>query len=830
MNLLTRPKRFLIRHRKPLLGAFIALLILYWNCLPRQLFDEPVCTVIEDRNGNLLSATIASDGQWRFPPSDSVPEKFEKALLTFEDKRFYRHAGVDPLAMGRALVKNLRSGSIVSGGSTITMQVMRLSRQGKSRNIWQKLTEMVLATRLELATSKKEILALYCSNAPFGGNVVGLDAASWRYFGKSADKLSWAEAACLAVLPNSPSLVTPGKNRQLLRSKRDDLLTRMHERGYFDSTTLELSLSEPLPYEPLPLPQMAMHLLNRAALEGKTENGILRTTLDVNLQQRVNDIIERHHQQLSQNGIHNAAAIVVDVESGEVLAYVGNTSGDQSEEEGYDVDVITSPRSTGSILKPFLYAAMLNDGALLPNALVPDVPTKYGSFTPTNFSQDYDGAVPASNALARSLNVPAVRMLLDYGLDKFYQRLKQFGMTTLTQPPSHYGLSLILGGAEASLWDIVGMYASMARTLNHYSEWSDQYSSVDWSEPNFQRLPPTPKGETIAGRSLPGGSPFRELEGSDGGRMGTNPLNHQITKSPNPYALSASSIYQTFNAMVEVNRPDEDASWRLFGSSQRIAWKTGTSYGHRDAWAVGVTPKYVVGVWCGNADGEGRPGLVGVEAAAPILFEIFSGLDAVPWFRKPFDDMIKVPVCNASGYRASPDCPQWTEQYVPKAGKFSPACPYHHVVHLDKDRQYQVTSACIDVDDMAHESWFVLPPAIELYYAKRHPGYKPLPPLKPECEVTGTSLPSMELIYPKLESRIYVPLDLDGTPRKTVFEAAHRRPNTRIYWSIDNEHIGVTQGTHQMALRPTAGKHVLVLTDENGERLTQTFEVLERRK
>jgi penicillin-binding protein 1C len=235
-------------------------------------------------------------------------------------------------------------------------------------------------------------------------------------------------------------------------------------------------------------------------------------------------------------------------------------------------------------------------------------------------------------------------------------------------------------------------------------------------------------------------------------------------------------------------------------------------------------------VWCGNADGEGRPGLVGVSTAAPILFEIFSGLQAARWFAKPFDDMTALNVCAASGYRAGPHCTDHRAQYVPSKGRFSQACPYHHIVHLDPGRQYQVTSACADVAHIINESWFVLPPAVELYYRRRHPDYKLLPPLKTECTSTSEALRSMELIYPKLESRIYVPLDLDGSPRKTVFEAAHRRPNTRIYWSIDNQHIGMTQGTHQMAIRPSAGKHVLVLTDENGERLTQGFEVLEKMK
>ena len=787
---------FIRKYRWPLLGTFIALTILYWKSLPRQLFDDPVSAVTEDRNGNLLSATIAADGQWRFPESDEVPDKFKQALIAFEDKRFYRHIGVDALALGRAMVQNVKRGRVVSGGSTITMQVIRLSRKGKPRNIFQKVTEMVLATRLELRSSKDDILAMYASHAPFGGNVVGLEAASWRYFGKNPDNLSWAEAACLAVLPNSPALVTPGRNRQVLRQKRDDLLRRMESQGILNSTTLELALSESLPFRPHALPQLAMHLHHRATAEGRTHNGVLQTTLDATIQQRMNEIIERHGRRLSDNGIHNAAAIVVEVETGAVVAYVGNTSGDGHQEYGYDVDIITSPRSTGSILKPFLYSSMLHDGALLPNALVPDIPTKYGSFTPTNFNRDYDGAVPASQALARSLNVPAVRMLLDYGQERFYQRLKQFGITSLPKPASHYGLSLILGGAEASLWDIVKVYASMARTLKHYPDWDGTYSASDWRNLTFEKsdIIPDPKLQ------------------------------------PQPSVISAGAIWHTFSAMVEVNRPDEQTSWRAFGNAQRIAWKTGTSYGHRDAWAVGVTPRYVVGVWAGNASGEGRPGLTGVDAAAPILFEIFNGLRSAGWFQKPFDDLVEVSVCAVSGYRAGEYCAETKSALVPPAGRFSRACPFHHIVHLDREERYRVTGACTSVDEMVHASWFVLPPAMEVYYRKRHPEYRPLPPFGDDCAVASETLRSIELIYPKLESNIYVPVALDGTPQKTVFEAAHRRPSAKVYWHLDTEFVGVTQGIHQLALRPQPGHHVLVLTDESGERIVQEFAVLEKRR
>lgn len=812
VEMFRRLKRFFRKHRLPILGTTIALFILYWNAQPKALFDDPVCNVIEDEDGNLLSATIASDGQWRFPPTDHVPEKFEKAILAFEDKRFYRHIGIDVWAMGRAVRENIRDGSVVSGGSTITMQVMRLSRKGKSRNLWQKLTEMILATRLELATTKEKILQLYASHAPFGGNVVGLDAAAWRYFAKSPEKLSWAEAACLAVLPNSPALVNPGRNRETLRTKRNGLLTRMCAIGVFDSITLELALSEPLPSSPHPLPQVSMHLLNRASLEGELREAVLRTTLNIELQQATSEIIERHGERLAQNGIHNAAAIVVEVETGDVRAYVGNTKGDGEAEHGHDVDIIKSPRSTGSILKPFLYASMLHDGALLPHALVQDVPTKYGSFTPTNFNQDYDGAAPASKALARSLNVPAVRMLLDYRLERFYQRLKQLGMTTLTKPPNYYGLSLILGGAEATLWDLVTMYSSMARTLNRYSQSDGSYFKQDWRQPKY------------TGQALPAFQTAARRQSREDISTAIDIARAQRQ----PPVLSAAAIWHTFEAMVEVNRPEERSSWRAFGNAQRIAWKTGTSYGHRDAWAVGVTPKYVVGIWCGNADGEGRPGLVGVQAAAPILFEVFNALPSSSWFPKPHDDMVVVAACPQTGYRASDICPDKVFEQVPSAGKYSKLCPYHHIVHLDPSERFQVTSACMDMDAMVHKSWLVLPPAVELYYRRKHPDYKPLPPFRDDCQNAPTELQSMELIYPKLESRIYVPIEIDGTPGKIVFEAAHRRPSTKIYWHIDNEFIGVTSGTHQLALRPASGERTLTLVDENGERITQVFEVLEK--
>lgn len=775
------------------MAAIAVLTLLYWFSLPNPLFTSPTSTVLEDSEGRLMGAKIADDGQWRFPYNEKVPEKFAIALVQFEDRQFYNHPGVNIAAFGRAMIQNIRNGRVVSGGSTLTMQVIRLARRGRPRTFYEKLVEFFLATRLEISHSKDEILALYASNAPFGSNVVGLDAAAWRYFGRSADKLSWAEAATLAILPNSPSLIYPGKNQERLRIKRDRLLDRLHEAGYIDEEECALSKQEPLPGKPFPLPQNAPHLLTRVFLQGN-KGQVVKTTIDGNLQERVTEIIEKHHRQLKANEIHNAAAIVMEVRTGNVLAYVGNTKNPGNPEYGSDVDVITAPRSTGSILKPILYAAMLNDGELLPNTLVPDVPTQIGGYAPKNYNLTYDGAIPAKRALARSLNVPAVKMLQGYGLERFHYILKKVGMTTLNRPAEHYGLSIILGGAEGKLWDMAGIYASMARTLNNYTKYNGKYNKGDFHPPNFYR-----------------NDDREEKEGED-----------QFSY------LDAASIYLAFEAMVEVSRPDEESSWRQYTSSSKIAWKTGTSFGYRDGWAIGVTSTHVVGVWVGNGDGEGRPGLVGLGTAAPVMFDIFGLLKPARWFEKPYDEMEKIAVCRQSGCRASDICEPVDTMWVQKAGLKTKPCSYHRLVHLDASGLYRVTSECEDVGSMQHRSWFVLPPAQEWYYKSKNPTYRELPPFRADC--AGGAISSMELIYPKQFSQIYVPVELDGKMGKAVFEVAHRRPSATVHWHLDDQYLGSTSGIHQMGLSPDEGEHILTLVDGNGETLSQKFEIVSKKR
>lgn len=800
MQIFKKTYRFFFKKHLPKSGVVIALLFLgYWFCLPSPLFDDPTCMVLEDKDGNLMGARIAADGQWRFPQIDSVPNKFEQAIITFEDKRFYSHFGFDIRAFFRAIKQNISNQKIVSGGSTLSMQTIRMSRKGKPRSIFQKIIEAILATRMEISYSKDEILAMYASHAPFGGNVVGLNAATWRYYNKPPEKLSWSEAATLAVLPNSPALIHPGRNRKQLEAKRNRLIDKLLKQNIIDQLTADLAKEEQLPNKPHPLPRLAPHLLDRAYKEHffgiKNQHTLIKTTIDQNLQKQVNDILKNHQQTLQGNGIFNATAFVIEVETNNVVAYAGNIPG-AGNSHGEQVDIIQAPRSTGSILKPFLYSFMLQEGEILPEMLIEDIPTTIGGYRPENFHQNYDGRVPAKRAIIRSLNVPLVKMLQEYTYEKFHFGLKNIGLTTLNKPADHYGLTLILGGAEANLWDVTSTYASMSRTINHFYDNDGQYDLKDFQKPNY-------------------------VFGKDHMSSTKNQL-----KSEAPF-ITASAAWLAFDAMRNLERPDSEGNWESFSSSNTIAWKTGTSFGFRDAWAVGVTPKYAVGVWAGNADGEGRPGLIGVRAAAPILFDVFGLLPSGDWFEQPIDEMVKIPVCSESGFRATSIC-EVDSIWVPSAGVKAASCPFHQMIHLDKNNGLQVTSDCESPSNMDHVPWFVLPPVEEYYFKPHHAFYKTLPTYRSDCQnvsVAGTNNP-MQLIYPKELTNIFIPIDLDGKLSRTIFKVAHRIPTETIHWHMDESYLGSTTDFHEMELNPEQGHHLLTLVDEKGNRLERKFRII----
>ena len=754
-----------VRHRKAKIATLVLTgLFLAFLCIPVPKFDKPYSTVLTARNGELLGAKIADDGQWRFPATDNYSQKYVECLLEYEDRWFYYHPGFNPISFVKALIDNIKAGEVVRGGSTISMQVVRMSRDNPPRTYGEKLLEVVLALRLELHYSKKSILNLYAANAPFGGNVVGIDAAAWRYFHTTPDELSWAEAATLAVLPNAPSLIHPGRSRERLEEKRNELLQRMTSK--ISQEDAELAMMEDIPEKPFEIPILAYHYL---AEQDKSHHGEhINTTIDAALQQSVTDIMKRHHELNALNSIDNAAVYVVDYLNDEIIAYVGNN---WDADDARMVDMVQAQRSTGSILKPFLFAAMLDEGTLLPQMVIPDVPMSLSGFTPKNYSGEYWGAVTAEKALQNSLNAPFVYLLREYGQQKFHSLLKQLQLRGIIFDAEHYGLSLIVGGAEASLFDITNAYAKMGRKLASYVN-----------------------------------------------------ENYDVMVADDISPFSAEAIAETFHVMLGLTRPVSQVGWGGFASSRQVAWKTGTSYGFKDAWAVGLTDRYAVGVWVGNSDGEGRPGLTGVGAAAPILFDVIGKLNDSYTYPANTSESIEIEVCAESGFPKSEHCQHTKKIRVVDIENQTGVCPYHKKVFLDESHQYRVKPDCYAVDQKNYEVFYVLPPVMEWFYKKHSPLFRPLPALYPGC---GAAHPDdvMAFVYPKDDARITIPIGIRGDRQQVVFEIAHRNPQKTIFWTLNDTFLGKTRLNHQMPIDVERGTYTLRCVDEDGVELIRKIVV-----
>ncbi|MBS4058487.1 MAG: penicillin-binding protein 1C [Bacteroidales bacterium] len=755
-----------LRRRKVLFSlagsGFLCLLFLF-VISPESPFHDPYSVVLCDNHGRFLGGRIATDGQWRFPEADTLPHKFTRAILSFEDRHFYEHPGVNLLSLGRAMIQNIRANRIVSGGSTITMQLVRMSRKGKARTYVEKLIEICLAVGIELRHSKDEILLMYASHAPFGGNIVGIEAASMRFFGRPAADLSWAEAAAMAVLPNAPSIINVNRNRKSFLAKRNRLLYTLYQQGDLDSLGYQLAISESLPSEPMPLPDEASHYLEyRKKSSGESQ---INSTIDRGIQSEIMAIMHRHHYTLKGNLINHLAVIVRELKTGNVVAYQGNMPSAEPGDACQN-DMIQTPRSSGSILKPFLYALMLAEGKIHPQTLVPDIPIWIGGFCPKNFDEKYSGAIPARQALTESLNIPFVLMLKQYGIERFHAQLKNFGLTTMEKPSSHYGLSLILGGAEVTLWELTKAYVSFVQIMQNQTE-----------------------DVSLA-------------------------------------AFDAGSVWLTTEAMRDLNRPENESGWKNFSSVKPMAWKTGTSFGFRDAWAIGITADYVIGVWAGNAEGNGRPGLTGVSAAAPVLFDVAGILpESSSWFSRPNAGLERRTICKSSGFATGPYCTDTLEIIGHAHGDRVPVCPYHCLLRLNETAQFQLPPQCFPGEEIQMKSWFVLTPLMEKYYRRKHPEYLSLPPVKQGCKEESGEI--MEFVYPPPSAEIYQPLDFQAKLLPIVFEVAHRNTETSLFWHLDGVFVGKTSGVeHKMVIVTTQGLHQLVVVDSNGNRIARSFTLL----
>lgn len=750
------------KQTKLILVCFALFLIWFiFFSLPADLFEAPKSLVLYDRNGQLLYASVAEDEQWRFPKIDSVSSKLATCVTQYEDEYFYYHLGVNPISIVKSFFLNLKSTNIKRGGSTITMQTIRILQKNPSRTYGQKIKEIILALRFELFNSKKTILEYYVSNAPYGGNVVGVEAAAWRYFGKSSHSLSWSEAAMMAVLPNQPSYIYPGKNQEKLLKKRNLLLKKLLANKSIDEFDYQLAIEEPLPQKVHALPTYAYHLAQE--LDYDQNRSIIHTTIDHTIQKKVDEILDMYHHNFKSNQINNLSAIVIDATNGETLAYIGNT---RDTVEGHKINMITRPRSSGSTLKPLLFANMLDEGLISTQSLLQDIPIDINGYEPNNSSYKFDGVVPAYQALCRSLNIPWILALKNYGYEKFYNKLKRYEFQHFTKSARHYGLSLVVGGGEVELKELANTYLQLS---NH-------------------------------------------LQGKNQSKL-SHFIQGKENQVQNELDISRGAIWLTMEAMTNISRPENEENWE-YRQSQKIAWKTGTSHGFRDAWAIGVNPRYVIGVWVGNSEGHGRSNLTGIKKAAPILFDILNSLPAKSnkWFTKPVENLKKIQVCKESGYAKTEFCQDVIELEYPLKSELKVKCPYHTSIFLDSSETYQVHASCYPTDKMKEKSWFKLPLVEESYYRQINPLYRLTPPLHPLCHQVTTQ--NMEIIFPKNNATIIA--QTSSISHQIVLQAVHRVDSAKVHWFLDNQYLQTTIKEHKVSVEPAKGRHSLTIQDGFG--------------
>lgn len=733
--------------------------------IPMDRLSTPPSTVVYDAEGELLHAFLAPDGRWRIRVSyEDVSSEFLNMLIAYEDRWFWRHFGVNPLALFRALVQNIKEGKIVSGGSTLTMQVARLL-DPKPRTIASKVKEIFQAIGLELRYSKKDILSMYLNLAPYGGNIEGIAAASLLYFGKHPSELSTAEAALLVALPKSPEALRPDRNAESARKARDLVLTKVFERGVIDQASLTAALEVSVLSSRRQLPKRAPHISR--FLAQRYGPGDIYSTISLSVQSEVENLLAHHVDSLRKEGISNGSVVVIDNSTHSVIAYVGSADFYDVSASG-QVDGAAAARSPGSALKPFIYALAIDEGLITPMTYLEDVPASYSGYSPRNYSGTFSGIVSAASALTQSLNVPAVNLLASVGVNQFYAFLKSAGVTSLSSQRS-YGLSMAVGGCEITLFELTTLYSILANRGVLY--------------------PPSFVNQTADG---------------------------QLSTIPPAKLLSEESAFLISQILASGSRPDLPSSWEST-SLPKIAWKTGTSYGHRDAWCIGYTPKFTVGVWIGNFSGEGSKSLVGAEVASPLLFKIVGRLSkgsAPEWFMPP-ESLAQRQVCSLSGMPAGPHCAETTLDYYIPGVSSNKICDLHRVAVIDESTGLRVPDYLRGTPGVVEKTYVEWPSAVAAWYAATGVGNQNLPPLDPKYATKISGEPP-RIVSPSGDRVYQLRKGVAPEHQKIALMAEAASSVKNLYWFIDGELIATSNPGETAFYTPKPGTHELACQDELG--------------
>ena len=761
---------------KHLVIAILSAFLLFY--ISNLLFPLPdkieYSTIITDNKGEVIHAFLTKDEKWRMKTNlDEISPLLRQTIVAKEDKYFFYHPGINPVAMGKAAVKNIIRMKRSSGASTITMQVAK-ALEPRPRTYINKLIEVFRAFQLEWKYSKDEILQLYLNIIPYGGNIEGVKSASILYFKKNPDHLSLAEITALSIIPNRPSSLIIGRNNDMIAQERNRWLKKFSNDKVFTSRQIEDALQEPLTASRGSVPKMIPQLAYKLKKQG---GDIIRTNIEINTQLKVEKLISDYSRNLSLKNIRNASVVIINNQTHEVITYVGSANFYDTIDGG-QVNGASAIRQPGSTLKPLLFGLCIDEGLLTPKAVINDVAVSYDGYAPENYDKQFNGYVTMEYALEHSLNIPAVKALGMLGKDKFIQKLAQCDFTQIKKDQKKLGLSMILGGCGTSLEELTGLYTIFA------------------NEGKFV------KPATINGRPS---------------TAGQNKIASDHPGFTHPSGITILTPAATFiinETLSKVNRPDFPLNWQSTERMPKIAWKTGTSYGRRDAWSIGYNKHYTVGVWVGNFSGLGIPEISGANVATPLLFKIFNTIDYdsdQEWFEQPKNCDSRI-VCSETGLLPGDHCTHTVMDYFIPLVSNTKTCNNMQEVMISSEEKISFCKSCMPDAGYKKKMYKIISPDMQAYFEERNIAYQKVPMHNPDCEkifregapvITSPRNGSEYLISKK-------------NPEALQLSTNTGNDVTKVYWYVNNRFYKASDARTKQFFIPDEGPVKISCTDDKG--------------
>ena len=759
MKLKIDSRRFKIFLRRSGIAILSLVLLFFLLNLIFPLHDKiEYSTIVTDNKGEIINAYLTSDQKWRMKTElEEISPLLRKTIIAKEDKYFYSHPGVNPFAVVRALFKNIFRMKRTSGASTITMQVAR-ALEPRKRNFWSKTVEMFRALQLELKYNKDEIFQMYLNLVPYGGNVEGVKSASFLYFSKNPDHLSLAEITTLSIIPNRPSTLVIGRNNGRIVEERNMWLHRFANNKLFTQKEIEDALAEPLTASRGTVPHYIPHLAYKLKQQG---NDIIKTNIELNTQLKMEKLVQDYVRILRLRNIRNASMVVIDNRTHKVISYIGSSDFNDTTDGG-QVNGAAAIRQPGSTLKPVLYGMCIDEGLLTPGMVMTDVPVNYDGYAPENYDQKFNGYVTVEYALEHSLNIPAVKSLRMLGKDKLVQKLATCDFKQISKDQRRLGLSLILGGCGTTLEELTGLFSSFAN--------EGIYQSPSYTQ-----------DDTIHRKVV---------------------------------VMSPEANFMINEILSKVNRPDFPLNWGATERMPKIAWKTGTSYGRRDAWSIGYNRDYTVGVWVGNFSGFGIPELSGANVATPLLFKIFNTIDYdsdAEWFTRPKNCELRK-VCSETGLLPTDHCTDLVLDYFIPLISPTTTCNNMQQVMVSADEKISYCKTCVPVTGFKRKLYKAIDPEMQAYYQENGISFQKIPPHNPDCEkIFKEGLP---VITSPANGTEYLINKKDPEPIQLICKTAN--DVSKIYWYVNNKFYKTGNVGEKQFFIPEEGPVKISCTDDKG--------------